>query len=191
MTGETLLLHIAERFALGSTDSVTGVAGFSEQVTIAMASGNCGRLELSRFVQPFDLGEVWTICTLGRSAPLPLTRMMFDVIHFDEENAFFVGVRTMKDDAVGFVHQQDLNLVARKNVLELLKFTKARGSLWHASFLMQFFSQTGLHGVPFADVLVVQPSATFVDPCSHSDNGSSAAQLALVFDLDDRMLTGQ
>ena len=112
------------------------------------------------------------------------------VIHFDEKNAF-VGVRTMEDDAVGFVHRQDLNLVARKNVLELLKFTKATGSLWHGSFLMQFFSQTGLDGVPFADVLVVRPSATFVDPCSHSDNGSSAAQLVLVFDLDDRMLTGQ
>ena len=90
VTGETLLLHITERFALGGTDFVTGVAGFSEEMRIAMASGNCGRRELSRFVQPFDLGEVWTICTLGRSAPLPLTRMMFDVIHFDGENAFFL-----------------------------------------------------------------------------------------------------
>ena len=36
------------------------------------------------------------------------------VIHFDEKNAFFVGVRTIEDDAVGFVHRQDLNLVARK-----------------------------------------------------------------------------
>ena len=71
----------------------------------------------------------------------------------------------MKDDDVGFVHRQDLNLIARKNVLELLKFTKARGSLWQASFLMQFFSQTGQDGVPFADVLVVQPSATFVEFC--------------------------
>lgn len=77
------------------------------------------------------------------------------VIHFDEENPFFVGVRTMEDDAVGFVHRQDLNLVTRKNVLELLKLTKATGSLWHGSFLMQFFSQTGLDGVPFADVFVV------------------------------------
>ena len=58
VTGETLLLHITERFALGGADCVTGVAGFSEEVTIAMAAGNCGRRELSRFVQPFDLGEV-------------------------------------------------------------------------------------------------------------------------------------
>ena len=59
---------------------MTGVAGFSEEVTMTVAAGNCGRGELSRFAQPFDLGEVWTICTLARSAPLPLTPMMFDIL---------------------------------------------------------------------------------------------------------------
>lgn len=80
VTDETLLLQITERFAFGGSYFVTGVAGFSEEVTIAMAAENCGRRELSRFAQPFDLGEVWTICTLARSAPLPLTRMMFNIL---------------------------------------------------------------------------------------------------------------
>ena len=108
------------------------------------------------------------------------------VVFFDETDDLVGGYRSCVDDHMWWIDGHDFDLVPGQGGLKLFEFGETAGSFGNSSKSVKFFGQSFLNGVALLEILVISVLGipVRIDQSLHGDDGTSAAQVVLVFDGD-------
>ena len=110
--------------------------------------------------------------------------------HFDEHDLFDLG-RTLEDELLLVIHEQDHDLMVGEMTLKGLEFGQPARPFGNAGLTMKVSGLACLNGPTSFQILVLGMPTAEVAVGFHGDDGAGAAQFVVVLDLDDAPLEVQ